>query len=56
MKTRLTACFALVGLMLAGTLNRAADDYFIPSAKKDHWAWKAPVRPDLPKVKDAAWV
>ncbi len=24
-------------------------------AKRDHWAFKAPVRPPLPEVKDAAW-
>src|SRR5262249_4973816 len=25
-------------------------------AQKDHWAWKQPVRPALPAVKDQAWV
>ncbi len=34
---------------------RAADDYFIPAEKKNHWAWKAPVRPTLPEVKNHAW-
>ncbi|MHB8519359.1 MAG: DUF1549 and DUF1553 domain-containing protein [Limisphaerales bacterium] len=26
------------------------------SAKRDHWAFKAPVRPPLPKLKDEKWV
>src|SRR5437899_1172517 len=26
------------------------------AAKKNHWAWKAPVRPAVPVVKDRTWV
>src|SRR5690242_17489004 len=28
----------------------------IPESKRNHWAFKAPVRPSVPKVKDKNWV
>src|SRR5262249_29609017 len=34
----------------------AADDYVIPSAKKNHWAWRPPVRHPPPRVQNAAWL
>jgi hypothetical protein len=34
----------------------SADDAAIPPARKEHWAWKPPVRPPLPAIKNAAWV
>src|SRR4051812_40432838 len=33
----------------------AADDYYIPPAKKNHWAWKPPARPAPPVVRDQTW-
>jgi hypothetical protein len=35
---------------------RDADGYELTAAQKSHWAWKPPIRPSLPAVKDAAWV
>jgi hypothetical protein len=32
-----------------------ADEYDIPPAKREHWAWQRPVRPALPKVQDSGW-
>jgi hypothetical protein len=43
-------------LLFATAVPAAADDYVIPPAKKNHWAWKAPVRPAVPNVKAAGWV
>src|SRR5262249_55985545 len=34
----------------------AADESLIPSAKKNHWAWKTPVRHPPPPVKNAGWL
>src|SRR5262249_27611143 len=32
-----------------------ADDYVIPPAQQQHWAWKPPVRPAVPAVRDRPW-
>jgi hypothetical protein len=45
-----------VVLLIATALPISADDYIIPPAKKNHWAWKAPVRPVVPKVRQQEWV
>src|SRR5262245_61745381 len=34
----------------------AVDDVPVARDKQDHWAWKPPVRPPLPVVKNSAWV
>jgi hypothetical protein len=34
----------------------AGDEYPIPPIKRDHWAWKPPVRPPVPAVKDPTWI
>src|SRR5438270_12647645 len=44
----------LTALAVAGAA--AAAEYVIPPGKKNHWAWKAPVRPDPPAVRDRGWV
>ncbi len=47
--------FLVVGLLLAIAPARAGE----PSdarAVSDHWAFRAPVRPGLPEVKDQGWV
>src|SRR5262245_27961320 len=51
-------CRALTLLCVALTVGpaRAWDGYVIPPVKRDHWAWKAPVRPAVPAVRDAGWV
>src|SRR5260370_42534184 len=50
----------LVCLMLLGILTRPersqAGDPDWSGPKKNHWAWKAPVRPALPAVRNEAWV
>src|SRR5262245_25269301 len=49
---------ALTALMLLATFGPGltADEYTIPAEAKDHWAWKPPVRPAIPRVRDAGWV
>src|SRR5439155_14919089 len=48
---------ALFGLLLAAAgRDLAADEYTIPAEAKDHWAWKPPARPAVPRVRDAGWV
>jgi hypothetical protein len=42
-------------VLVVGSI-RAADDYVIEPAQKDHWAWKLPVRAPLPAVNDSGWV
>jgi hypothetical protein len=42
-------------LMSAGPAG-AADDYVVPATTKDHWAWKPPVRPPVPRVNDRTWL
>jgi hypothetical protein len=49
-----TALLAL--LATAGTRYLTADEYTIPAEAKSHWAWKPPVRPAVPRVRDAGWV
>ena len=50
----------LLSLLIAGFVGvgsvRADDEYALSDAQKNHWAWKSPVRPTAPAVKDAAWV
>ena len=45
----------LLALLGASGHDLAADEYTIPADAKDHWAWKPPVRPDVPRVRAAAW-
>ncbi len=33
-----------------------AENYEISASRKEHWAWKPPVRSSVPTVKDQAWV
>ena len=47
-------CLSLI-LAIVGVAS-AANDYPIPEAKKNHWAWKGPVRPALPTVKNQSWI
>src|SRR5579883_888315 len=42
-------------LAVVPSVSRAADDYVIEPAQANHWAWKKPVRPPVPAVKDTAW-
>src|SRR5262245_45073698 len=46
---------ALVTLFVRVEWTAAGEKYTIPAAKKNHWAWKPPVRPLLPSVKDNEW-
>jgi hypothetical protein len=48
----------LTALLFAGIAHPAvaADDDTITQRRKDHWAWKRPVRPPLPTSKNPAWV
>jgi hypothetical protein len=50
--------FYLSAFLLAGIAHPAlaADDDIITQRRKDHWAWKQPVRSPLPSVKNPAWV
>lgn len=34
----------------------AADDSVVPAMKRNHWAFRAPVRPAVPKVRNEQWV
>jgi hypothetical protein len=43
-------------LVLAIGQAAPADEYVIPAAKLDHWAWKRSARPPVPAVRDRAWV
>jgi hypothetical protein len=60
----MTRFFLLTLLLLSGAigvsrLHADDDDYFDPDITADekaHWAFKAPVRPDVPAVPDPAWV
>src|SRR5262245_12754097 len=47
-----TVSLLLLGLAAAS----AADDPLLTPQKKNHWAWKPPQRPSVPKVQDSAWV
>ncbi len=47
-----TAVFTLAA---AAATGRGADDYAIDPAQESHWAWKKPVRPPVPAVRDASW-
>src|SRR5438094_869381 len=49
----LSACVVLACI---GAPAPAADEYVIPLAKKNHWAWKQPLRHPPPRVKNATWV
>ena len=49
---RSLAAVAILGFAVPAC---AADEYVIPPEKKNHWAWKAPVRPQLPEVKVGTW-
>ncbi len=53
---RQTCCALAVFLIVAGAVRLAADDTVLTPQKKAHWAWKAPRRPDIPAVTNAAWV
>jgi hypothetical protein len=44
----------LGGLALLGPAAHA-DDYVIPPAQQQHWAWKPPVPPAVPAVHDRTW-
>jgi hypothetical protein len=44
----------VLGFLLAG--GSQGDDTVLTPAKKDHWAWRKPVRPKVPQVKDTGWV
>lgn len=46
----------LAATLLCSAAARAGDEYVIPAEQKGHWAWKTPVRPELPAVKNAVWV
>jgi hypothetical protein len=40
-------------VLLLATAWAAADEF--PPSQRDHWAWKQPVRPSVPKVTNTAW-
>ncbi len=42
-------------LALSGAAQGGEDETFTPE-EKGHWAWKAPVRPPVPRVRGAGWV
>jgi hypothetical protein len=43
-------------LLATAAAAPAADEYVIPPAKREHWAWQRPVRPPLPAVHDGGWL
>ena len=45
----------IVCLLAMPAVARAADDSPFSDAQRNHWAWKAPIRPALPTVQDKAW-
>jgi hypothetical protein len=45
----------LLGVLATALSAPAAEEYVIPAAKQEHWAWKQPARPLPPAVKEAAW-
>jgi hypothetical protein len=45
----------LAALLAAAWPVQAADEYVIGPDQKNHWAWKVPVQPPVPPVKNAAW-
>jgi hypothetical protein len=49
-------CLSAILLVAIARPVLAADDAPIARNGNDHWAWKPPVRPSLPVVKDAGWV
>src|SRR5262249_13986590 len=51
-KCRLTAALVVPVVLVAAL--RGQGDVFTPK-KRDHWAWKKPVRAAVPPVSDAAW-
>ncbi|HZZ82834.1 MAG TPA: DUF1549 and DUF1553 domain-containing protein [Gemmataceae bacterium] len=48
-------CPLLVPALLLFSTALFAGESAWTGAKANHWAWKPPVRPALPKVQDAAW-
>jgi len=58
MARRFHAMYLLTVAPLLALLGsaRAGDDFVITPEKKNHWAWKAPVSPPLPNVRNEAWV
>jgi hypothetical protein len=55
MKLARLICLMLLGILTRPERSQAGDpDWSGP--KKNHWAWKAPVRPALPAVRNEAWV
>ena len=55
MKLARLVCVMLLGILARLEKSQAGDpDWSGP--KKNHWAWKAPVRPALPAVRDNAWI
>jgi hypothetical protein len=50
------AALALLAVVMTTPALSAGEDYVIPPAKKEHWAWKRPVRPPVPTIQDARWV
>ena len=51
----LTAALLALPIAVAGR-NLSADEYTLTAEAKDHWAWKPPVRPAIPRVRHASWV
>src|SRR5262245_28785597 len=47
---------ALACVMTTALVAAAGEDYVITPRQRDHWAWKPPVRPAVPTVRDGAWV
>ena len=46
-----------LGAVIAlGANARAKPQAAVPAAAREHWAFKAPVRPEVPQVKNASWV
>jgi hypothetical protein len=43
-------------LLATAAAAPAADDYVIPPAKLEHWAWQRPVRPAVPAVRERDWL
>jgi hypothetical protein len=50
------AGFLLPVLLATAAVAPAADEYVIPPAKLEHWAWRRPVRPALPTVRAGGWL
>jgi hypothetical protein len=54
MKASRLACLLLLGIWALPQDSQGGDPEW-DGPKKNHWAWKAPVRPHIPAVKDSAW-